>query len=112
MLTEPDNAERLRSAEKIAAEVQRRALTAGIGPIGVTWDNGHRIVTKAHHILEVFRSNATSTAKFSDDELQNYPEGLNRARTEAKLAAMVRELVRRLKASGITTVAKRSAGSG
>jgi hypothetical protein len=36
--------------------------------------------------------------------MKNYPDGLNRSRTEAKLAAMVRELTRRLAASGPLTI--------
>jgi hypothetical protein len=47
--------------------------------------------------LEVFRGNASAKVKLSDDELTSYPDGLNKPRTEAKLAALVRELSRRLR---------------
>lgn len=72
------------------------ALAAGLGPVGVTWDSGQRILSRAHHSLEVFRGPACAIVKLSDDEMTTYPDGLNRARTEAKLAAMIRELSRRL----------------
>ena len=95
MLTGSDNALRLSSAAKIGDEAQRMALAAGLGPIGVTWDSGQRILSRAHHVLELFRGNACAKVKLSDDELKNYPDGLNKARTEAKLQAMIRELSRR-----------------
>jgi hypothetical protein len=96
MFTGSDNALRLSSAAKIGGEAQRMALAAGLGPIGVTWDGGQRMLSRAHHVLEVFRGTACTTVKLSDDEMKSYPDGLNKARTEAKLAAMVRELSRRL----------------
>jgi hypothetical protein len=49
--------------------------------------------------LEVFRGPAGAIVKLSDDEMTGYPDRLNKARTEAKLAAMIRELSRRLGAS-------------
>ena len=109
-LAESDNALRLSSAGQIGGEVQRLALAAGLGPIGVTWDSGQRILGRAHHVLEVFRGTACATVKLSDDEMKNYPDGLNKARTEAKLAAMVRELSRRLAASGTAPLPKGAGG--
>jgi len=91
-----DNALRLSSAAKIGDEAQRMAVVAGLGPIGVTWDGGQRILSRAHHVLELFRGDACAKVKLSDDEMKSYPDGLNKARTEAKLEAMVRELSRRL----------------
>ena len=96
MFTESDNALLLNSAAKIGGDAQRMALAAGLGPIGVTWDRGQRMLSRAHHVLEVFRNSASATVKLSDDEMKSYPDGLNKARTEAKLAAMVREFSRRL----------------
>jgi hypothetical protein len=91
---------RLRGAAKIGEDAQRMAFAAGLGPVGVTWDNGQRILNRAHHVLEVFRGNACATVKLSDDEMTSYPDGLNKPRTDAKLSALVRELSRRLRVFG------------
>jgi hypothetical protein len=85
-------------AERIAQRAQQMALAAGIGKIGVTWDEGQRFVHRGPHVLTIFRGVAMSTTIFSEDEVQGYPDRLHKARTEAKLDAMVRQVARRLKA--------------
>jgi hypothetical protein len=87
----------LDGADKIAHRAQQLALDAGIGKIGVTWDEGSRFAPDGPHTLNMFRGDAESTAKFSDDEVQTYPDGPQRARTEAKLAAMVRQMARHMR---------------
>jgi hypothetical protein len=92
MFAAADNEERIKSAEKIRHEAQWLAISAGIGVIGVTWNNGQRMEKRRHHMLQLFRGDAISSVRLSDDELNSYPDGLNAARTNAKLGAMVREL--------------------
>ena len=84
-------------ADMIGQRVQEMAFDAGLGKIGITWDDGQRFVVRGRHVLTIFRGSAMSTAKFSQGELEGYPDGLQKARTESKLNAMVRQMSRRLK---------------
>jgi hypothetical protein len=96
MRQDEDAARRVSGAEKIGHDARQLAEAAGIAPTGVTWDHGLRLLPRQSHVLQIFRRTASATAKFSDDELKCYPHRILKRRTEVKLAAMVRDLVRQL----------------
>lgn len=85
--------QRARGAEQIEGKLRDLAKHEGVEIKFMRRDGGGPIMRHNEHDLVVSTSTKTQTAKFSDEQLADYPGRVGTAHTEA----MLREIVRRLK---------------